>query len=41
MEKYQIPEGRDLGKKLKAIEEEWLNSNFQLTDKQINKIINH
>ena len=41
MEKYQIPEGRDLGKKLKALEEEWLNSNFQLTDKQIDKIINH
>ena len=41
MEKYGIPEGRDLGKKLKVIEEEWLNSNFQLTEKQIKKIISH
>ena len=41
MEKYEIPAGKDLGKKLKIIEEEWVNSNFQLTDKQINKIINH
>ena len=41
MEKYGIPEGRNLGKKLKVIEEEWLNSNFQLTEKQIKKIISH
>ncbi len=40
MEKYEIPEGRDLGKKLKIIEEEWVNSNFNLSEKQINKIIN-
>ena len=40
MEKYEIPEGRDLGKKLKIIEEEWVNSNFKLSEKQINKIIN-
>ncbi len=41
MEKYDIPEGKILGKKLKIIEEEWVNNNFQLTEKQLNKIINH
>ena len=39
MEKYQIPEGKNLGTKLKNIEEEWVNNNFQLSEKQINKIV--
>ena len=38
---YQnIPEGKNLGNKLKMIEEAWVNNNFQLSAKQINKIIN-
>ena len=41
MEKYDIPEGKNLGNKLKEIEEEWVNNNFQLSEKQINKIANH
>ena len=40
MQKYDIPEGKTLGNKLKIIEEEWVNNNFQLSEKQINKIIN-
>ena len=40
MEKYDIPEGKNLGNKLKMIEEEWVNNNFQLSTKQINKIVN-
>ncbi len=40
MEKYNIPEGKNLGNKLKTIEEEWLNNNFKITEKQINKIVN-
>ena len=40
MEKYNFPEGKNLGNKLKIIEEEWVNNNFELTDRQINKIIN-
>ena len=40
MEKFKIPEGKNLGNKLKIIEEEWVNSNFHLTEKQISKIIN-
>ena len=41
MEKYDIPEGKNLGNKLKLIEEEWVNNNFQLSSKQIERIINH
>ena len=40
MEKYQIPEGKSLGNKLKDIEKEWVNNNFKLSEKQIDKIIN-
>jgi poly(A) polymerase len=40
MEKYDIPEGKNLGNKLKMIEEEWVNNNFKLSTKQINKIVN-
>ena len=41
MSKYQIPEGKELGSKLKMIEEEWVNNNFQISDKQIKNIINN
>ena len=40
MEKYDIPEGKNLGNKLKMIEEEWVNNNFQLSTEQIHKIVN-
>ncbi len=39
MEKYEIPEGKSLGNKLKDIEKEWVNNDFKLTEKQISKII--
>ena len=39
IEKYHIPEGRDLGKKLKKIEESWCSNNFQITEKEIQKIV--
>ena len=38
MEKYNIQEGRELGIKLKAIEEVWTNNNFQISDKEVQKI---
>ena len=41
MSKYQITEGKELGSKLKMIEEEWVNNNFQISDKQIKNIINN
>jgi tRNA nucleotidyltransferase/poly(A) polymerase len=39
MEKYNIPEGKELGNKLKAIEEFWTNNNFQISDKEVQKIL--
>ena len=39
MKKYNIPAGKYLGDKLKALEEEWVKNDFKLSDKQINKII--
>ena len=41
MMKYNIPEGKQLGLKLKLIEEEWVNNNFQISDKRIESIINN
>ena len=38
MTKYNIPEGRTLGRKLKMIEEIWVNNNFNISEKQIQKI---
>jgi len=37
--KYQIPKGKQLGSKLKMIEEEWVNNNFQISEKQVDNII--
>ena len=39
MSKYNIPEGKILGNKLKMIEEIWVENSFQISDKQIQKII--
>ena len=41
MEKYQVPEGKELGKKLKAIEEVWANNNFNISEKEIQKIVSN
>ena len=41
MEKYHVLEGRKLGKKLKAIEEVWANNNFQISEKEIQKIVSN
>ena len=41
MKKYEIPEGKLLGEKLKKIEEEWIKNNFKITDEQVNNIINN
>ena len=37
--KYKIPEGKQLGLKLKLIEEEWAGNNFKISDQQIDNII--
>ena len=39
MSKYNIPEGKTLGNKLKIIEEVWVENGFQISDRQIQKII--
>ena len=41
MLKYNIPEGKVLGDKLRMIEEKWVNNNFKISDQQIENIINN
>ena len=41
MKKYDIPKGKQLGTKLKMIEEEWVKNNFNISSKQIESIINN
>ena len=41
MKKYQIPEGKQLGIKLKMIEDEWVNNNFNISDQKVDHIINN
>ena len=41
MKKYNIPEGKKLGNKLKKIEELWINNNFEINEKKLQKIINN
>ena len=41
MEKYNIPEGKELGAKLKAIEEVWTNNDFKISDKEVLKIVSN
>ena len=39
MKKYQITEGKQLGNKLKMIEDEWVRNNFEISDKQVDDIL--
>ena len=39
MTKYNIPQGKTLGNKLKLIEEIWVNNSFNISDKQVQKIV--
>ena len=41
MTRYNIPEGKELGKRIKMIEESWVNNNFQISEKEVEKIINN
>ena len=36
---YGIPQGEEVGKKLKQIESFWISNNFEITDKDLKKII--
>ena len=37
MEKYNIKEGRELGQKLKHLENLWVENNFKISDKEVDK----
>jgi len=39
MTKYNIPEGKLLGDKLKTIEQEWVNNDFKISDQEVRNII--
>jgi poly(A) polymerase len=41
IEKYQVQEGKELGKKLEAIEEVWVNNSFNISEKEIQKIVSN
>ena len=41
MTKYNLQEGKDLGVKLKAIEELWVDNSFTISEKEVEKIINN
>ena len=41
MKKYEIPQGKQLGEKLKIIEEEWVNNNFKISDNEVDNIVNN
>ena len=40
MTKYNIIQGKQLGEKLKIIEKEWVENNFKISEKQVDKIVN-
>ena len=40
MTKYNIPEGKELGLKLKQIENKWIDNNFSISEKEVEKLIN-
>ena len=41
MKKYKILEGKNLGNKLKMIEEVWVKNNFKISNQQVENIINN
>ena len=41
IEEYNLKEGRELGTKLKKIEDVWVQNNFKITNKEVNRIINN
>ena len=41
MTKYNIPEGKELGDKLKKIESKWVDNNFKISESEIKKVLNN
>jgi len=40
MKKYKIPEGKQLGDKLRIIEDKWVKNNFKISDEDVDDIVN-
>ena len=38
MEKYKIKEGKELGNKLKYLENLWIENSFKISDKDVDKV---
>ena len=38
MKKFNIPQGKKVGQNLKIIEDYWINNNFKISDKELEKI---
>ena len=38
MEKYNVKEGRELGRKLKYLENLWVENSFKISDREVEKI---
>ena len=41
IEEYNLKEGKELGTKLKKIEDVWVQNNFKITNQEVNRIINN
>ena len=39
MKKFNIPQGKKLGENLKLIEDYWINNNFEISEKELEKIV--
>ena len=39
MKKFDIPQGKKVGENLKLVEDYWINNNFKISDKELEKII--
>ena len=39
MSKFNIDEGKELGIKLKKIEDKWITNNFKISNKEVEKLI--
>ena len=40
-DRYNLKEGKELGTKLKKIEDVWVQNNFKITNQEVNRIINN
>jgi len=41
IEKYQLTEGKELGEKLEMIKEVWVDNSFNISEKEIQKIVSN